>query len=81
VHGSALQEAQLNRRDSRQLPNDLQEAHQARQQASFHRLPCREDLLDKARVAAAAYAKERRRNAELVRRLQQLHAEQACADQ
>jgi uncharacterized protein YpiB (UPF0302 family) len=36
----------------------------------------REELLHQLHVAAAAHAKERARNAELVHRLQQLHAEQ-----
>jgi uncharacterized protein YpiB (UPF0302 family) len=36
----------------------------------------REELLHQLDVAAAAHAKERTRNAELVHRLQQLHAEQ-----
>lgn len=38
-----------------------------------------EELLARARLAAAALARERRRNAELVHRLQQLHGDQVVA--
>ena len=36
----------------------------------------REELVERAEAAVAAFGRERRRNAELVHRLQQLHGEQ-----